>query len=543
MAAPSNTVWGDKVKDYDRVGISISQSYTNGQCTVTAEVWFWTKYSLTDSSYNLYFDFDTTSATTSQSEKLNKIQTSNDSGSGWSTKNQVKLGTYTKTYDLTTNEFSRSCAVKVNGLSNTSSDVTATTSYSVDALPRYTLSFNANGGSVSETSRTLFYGYEYGDLPTPTRTGYTFTGWYTQQSGGTKLYNTTTMGSSNVTIYAHWRANKLTTKYYINGGTVSSGNYYSDTDGLIYLKSTSNVLIDVWEYGMTYSNGLYNASTFNLSKQGYTFQGWKVGFDGEKTFNEDNITLTASDFTNAIENGDCEVTFYAVWRANILTINYHINGGTISSDEFYSSNSIVYDGGTKQILNDIRTYNNAETWGLYDAGTFGLYRQGYKFLGWKVGSNGTTIFEENGVDIKPTDLTSDINTGDCKITMYAVWELITYTITFDANGGSGAPEPQTKYYGDTLTISTVVPVRDGYKFLGWSLVKNGDVVYTPGSSCVANEDLTMYAVYTVLEMLGVIHINKNNTWKKGISWIKVNSVWKRGILHKKINGVWKQGGI
>lgn len=72
----------------------------------------------------------------------------------------------------------------------------------------YTLTYNANGGSVSPTSKVLNYGAQYGTLPTPTRKGYTFDGWYTSPTGGSKVSSSTTMGASNTTIYAHWTNHK-----------------------------------------------------------------------------------------------------------------------------------------------------------------------------------------------------------------------------------------------------------------------------------------------------------------------------------------------
>ena len=65
----------------------------------------------------------------------------------------------------------------------------------------YTLTYNANGGTVTPTNKTLTYGAKYGTLPTPSRTGYTFKGWYTAASGGTEVSSTTTMGAGNRTIY------------------------------------------------------------------------------------------------------------------------------------------------------------------------------------------------------------------------------------------------------------------------------------------------------------------------------------------------------
>lgn len=73
----------------------------------------------------------------------------------------------------------------------------------------FTLSFNANGGSVSTTSKTVTYGSTYGTLPTPTRTGHTFNGWYTASSGGTRKQSGDTYNTlGNSTLYAQWTVNK-----------------------------------------------------------------------------------------------------------------------------------------------------------------------------------------------------------------------------------------------------------------------------------------------------------------------------------------------
>lgn len=70
-----------------------------------------------------------------------------------------------------------------------------------------------------------------------------------------------------------------------------------------------------------------------------------------------------------------------------------------------------------------------------------------------------------------------------------------YTISYNANGGSGAPSAQTKWHGTDLTISSTKPTRTGYSFQGWALTASGSVYYTPGSTCGKNENLTLYAVW------------------------------------------------
>lgn len=75
-----------------------------------------------------------------------------------------------------------------------------------------------------------------------------------------------------------------------------------------------------------------------------------------------------------------------------------------------------------------------------------------------------------------------------------------YTVKYNANGGSGAPSSQTKWKDQTLTLSSTKPTRTGYTFAGWALSKtdadNGTWYYQAGGTCGKNENLTLYAVWT-----------------------------------------------
>lgn len=76
--------------------------------------------------------------------------------------------------------------------------------------------------------------------------------------------------------------------------------------------------------------------------------------------------------------------------------------------------------------------------------------------------------------------------------------LASYTISYDANGGSGAPGNQTKYYGQTLTLSSTKPTRSGYKFIGWATSASAtSATYSAGGAYTANSGATLYAVWSV----------------------------------------------
>lgn len=72
-----------------------------------------------------------------------------------------------------------------------------------------------------------------------------------------------------------------------------------------------------------------------------------------------------------------------------------------------------------------------------------------------------------------------------------------YTVSFNANGGSGAPSSQTKWYGDSLTLSSTKPSRTGYTFSKWNTSSSGSgTSYSPGGSYTANASATLYAIWT-----------------------------------------------
>lgn len=93
----------------------------------------------------------------------------------------------------------------------------------------------------------------------------------------------------------------------------------------------------------------------------------------------------------------------------------------------------------------------------------------------------------------------------------------TYTISYNANGGSGAPGSQTKTYNVTLTLSSTVPTRSGYNFLGWSTSSTATTAsYQPGGSYTGNGDATLYAVWELAVSLeddpDQSPINYTNSW-------------------------------
>ena len=140
----------------------------------------------------------------------------------------------------------------------------------------YTVNFDPNGGTVTTKSKTVTYGETYGSLPTPTRTGYRFSGWYTAKTGGTKIASNTMVGNSaGSTLYAHWTPQKYTVTFDPNGGTVST---------------TSKTVT----YGETYASPrVLPEPTY----PGHTFDGWYTTKTDGTRVTEDTVVTVTKDHT------------------------------------------------------------------------------------------------------------------------------------------------------------------------------------------------------------------------------------------------------
>ena len=115
-------------------------------------------------------------------------------------------------------------------------------------------------------------------------------------------------------------------------------------------------------------------------------------------------------------------------------------------------------------------------------------RTGYAFAGWY----NTSI--NNGTVYQPGQTVHDL--PDQAVTWLAKWTANTFTVKYDANGGTGAPGNQTKTYGVALKLSTTVPTRENCMFLGWGTAPGSTTVaYASGANYTTNADLTLYAMW------------------------------------------------
>lgn len=169
-------------------------------------------------------------------------------------------------------------------------------------------------------------------------------------------------------------------------------------------------------------------------------------------------------------------------RFIIATLNFSANGGSGAPSSQQKSTSVVVT----------QSYSFSFT---IPSGVIPT-KNNYNFIGWGKSSSATEPFKQPG-DTYSFYFSPSESDQSSSATLYAVWELKKYTVTYMANGGSGAPEAQTKTHGTALTLSSVIPTRANYIFQGWSTSATGSVEYAAGSQYTNNADVVLYAVWKV----------------------------------------------
>lgn len=206
-------------------------------------------------------------------------------------------------------------------------------------------------------------------------------------------------------------------------------------------------------------------SKITPTRSGYTFKGWSTVRNGSVVYAPGSV-LSA--------NGNR--ILYAVWNEKTCTISFDANGGT----------------GAPGSIN--KRYSAPATIPFTEP-----TRSGYVFRGWSPYSTASSAMY----------LPGDCYRSNVSRVLYAVWEKIpeTYTVSYSANGGTGAPATQTKTENIDLTLSSVIPTRKGYTFLGWSKNGSGQADYQPGANYSVNESMTLSAVWEVHTYVITFHPN------------------------------------
>ena len=284
--------------------------------------------------------------------------------------------------------------------------------------------------------------------------GYTWKQWDSSNTsllaGSTSRSYSFVMPSGNVTLTATSTVTTYKLSYSANGGTGAPADQTGATSYII--------------------------SSTRPTRAGYNFAGWSKssGAISASYQPEDNITLSGN------------TTLYAVWSQHSISSGSNLStpvsyAGQIYWYKFTPSSSgtyVMYSTGDVDAYGYIYNASGSELSNNDDGGDNRNFRLAYNL------SSGTTYYY--GVKYY-----SSSNTGTISVKFGPV-----YTISYNANGGSGAPSSQTKDWGKDITLSSDRPTQTGYSFLGWSTSSSATSAgYQPSGTFSSNGNYTLYAVW------------------------------------------------
>ena len=379
---------------------------------------------------------------------------------------------------------------------NFSSDtlLATTTLYAKWIVNNYAVTFDSQGGSAITGSSPAF-----GSLITkpadPTRTGYTFGGWYKEASCLTAWNFTSDTLLATTTLYAKWIVNNYAVIFNSQGGSAVAGvspafgslitkpadptrtgytfgGWYKEAPCLTTWNFSSDALLTAttlfakWtvnNYAVTFDS--QGGSTVNgvspsfgslitkpadPTRTGYTFGGWY----------KEAPCLTAWNFTS--DTLLTTTTLYAKWVINNYVLTFDSQGGSAVTGSSLSYGSLI----TKP-ADPTRT--------------------GYTFGGWYKEASCLNAWE----------FTSDTVTANA--TLYIKWIGITHVVTFDSQGAEVVSNPTSinvTFPNVTLNSLPNIPTRDGYAFKGWWSESNGaGIKFT--TSTVVSADITVFAHWLI----------------------------------------------
>ncbi len=381
----------------------------------------------------------------------------------------------------------------------------------------YTVTFDPNGGTGSMSNQSFTYDQSKQlSENTFTKTGYTFSGWAKTPSG-VKVYAdkenvSNIIESGTTTLYALWTPNNCTVSFNANGGNGNMSNQIFTTD------KAQTIAANIF------------------TKTGYTFSGWAKTPDGAVTY------TNGQSISNIAESG--ATTLYAKWTANNYIVVFDANGGTgTMADQSFthdqsqplSTNTFTKTGYTlvgwaKTPKGEMAYSDTQNTSNISESGTITLYalwtesnfivsfdanggigtmmnqqftydveqalsqcaftKPGYSFAGWAQTPGGTTAYNDLQ-SVKNLAVSGTFN-------LYACWTVNTYSVSFQANGGSGIMATQSFTYDVQQSLSANAFSRPNYTFVGWATDMMGTKVYDNAQSVknlTQSGTATLFAVW------------------------------------------------
>lgn len=327
----------------------------------------------------------------------------------------------------------------------------------------YTITYNANGGSGAPAQQTTTgAGYITVSSTRPTRSGYTFIGWSEDQYATTAdvLAGGSYYVGSSITLYAVWRKN-ITLYYNSNGGSGApqSTTGYADADGYKTFTITSSV----------------------PTRSGYTFNGWWLPTDESPRWGGSTLRLSAdATLTAAWIATTYNVYGYPSTGVSSFTIQYTAANGNTVTQSFTSGGSSVpvSAGSTIRFVGCTLTDNNYYTNPIAKFCTDIDYPDNTLVAQY----NASSAFTSHAINFSQS--------------IQVKASIIQVTLSFDANGGTGEPDPITQNINTSFRIPAKVPTRDGYLFNGW-YTDTDTGPYWSGDSLTLTHDQTLFATWRI----------------------------------------------
>ena len=472
----------------------------------------------------------------------------------------------------------------------------------------YTVSFNTNGGSSisSITSTKSFNGwnnsspgtfsgttYTYGEgsgyitanyknnsvnLPTPTKSGYTFGGWYTASSGGTKVNNTYTP-TENITLYAHWSANSYTLSFDANGCgtlgvsyvTATVGKTYGDADdgdGLPSIALTTGKKFDGWYTSSSGGNKITNSTTVTASSDNGTLYAHCSYINYNISYNLANGTYGSSHPTSAkygdvinISKPSKKVTIslsrgtnasnakisstsvsaaqtFAGWTAtnlNTTTARRGTSSSSVNTQWSSGSTKSTYTYYKNLTATNNATVNLTANWTQKNVTLPTITKSGYT-CGWATSSTATTYKYESGATYVPNA------NGSSNLTLYGVCKRIappSLTVKFTTSAGytntctsayttsHGSCTFDDKYYAP-LSLSIVATDTNEVTNMKLEYNKPGQTSYTDITGSYELSPTKSGNTYTATTSIG-------STGKRKLRITATNNKGKTGTVILNIN--------
>ena len=367
---------------------------------------------------------------------------------------------------------------------------------------------------------SLISGSQIGNVASISRTGYAFDGWYNNQDStgngtGTKYTSTSTVGNSNLRLYAKWtvapelmfdnefRFDNITASDIASGANNSTYDIDYGSNKLRLNAKGSDSYTGQW-YGI--KSGAFAVTPGHTYRIRTTVKNTSSNAKYAAVyifcFADSNLNSTDTDGNRksagvtVASGAESTIDFYYTvqtgryYGALRFGINDSANGDTAEFSNIYVQDT-TSPGGVADDVTPADPINKVKLPGETVGSLADIERSGYTFTGWNTAKNGTG-----------TTYTESTKMPSSNTQLWSQWDVNSYTITFAPNGGSVTPTSKTFTINDSISLPT--PTRTGYTFSGWKVTEKADVsnwtlndVYT-GTSIPAGKygNVTVTAQWT-----------------------------------------------